>query len=290
VASARAFLQRWQREAILVVAVPLAHPETSLVVTAGSVHAEVDMLAFLRGAGVFEPVGSFDTNDASPASAFVQLAYPWPCTRAGTDLPEGAEPPDGLIAGLMAANALTRGTFHSVAGLTSVPRLNDVYATVPPISWGSGPDSPEERLAERVCLLAPTPDGITLQSDVTSSPDPAWRFGGASRLMGAVIRAARRTGEPIVFDGNGPAVWARVERRMADLLKAFWRLGALRGATADDAFSVRCDRSTMTQNDLDSGRLIVEISLQPSASIERITVVLDLASSGSASASLREAA
>jgi phage tail sheath protein FI len=108
--------------------------------------------------------------------------------------------------------------------------------------------------------------------------------------MGAVIRAARRTGEPIVFDGNGPAVWARVERRMADLLKAFWRLGALRGATADDAFSVRCDRSTMTQNDLDSGRLIVEISLQPSASIERITVVLDLASSGSASASLREAA
>jgi uncharacterized protein len=141
-----------------------------------------------------------------------------------------------------------------------------------------------------VCVLAPAPDGITLQSDVTASPDPAWRFGGASRLMGAVIRAARRTGEPMVFDGNGPAVWARVERSMGNLLEAFWRLGALRGDTADDAFAVRCDRSTMTQNDLDNGRLIVEISLQPAASIERITVVLDLASSGSAGASVREAA
>jgi hypothetical protein len=290
VASARAFLQRWQREAVLVAAVPLAHPEASRVVKGGSVHAEVDMLAFLRRVGVFEPAGSFEPGDASPASAFVQLAYPWPCTRAGSDLPEGAEPPDGLIAGLMAANALTRGTFHSVAGLTSVPRLNDVHATVPPISWGAGADSPEEQLAERVCLLAPTPDGITLQSDVTSSPDPAWRFGGASRLMGAVIRAARRTGEAIVFEGNGPAVWSRVVRGMEALLAAFWRLGALRGDSADDAFSVRCDRSTMTQNDVDAGRLIVRISLQPAASIERITVVLDLASSGAAGATLREAA
>jgi hypothetical protein len=46
----------------------------------------------------------------------------------------------------------------------------------------------------------------------------------------------------------------------------------------------------MTQNDVDAGRLIVRISLQPAASIERITVVLDLASSGAAGATQREAA
>ena len=289
-ASVRAFLARHQREVILIAALPLPHLEARRVTGGGWVHGEADMLGFLRRAGVFEPAGRFEAGDTTLASAFVQLAYPWPCTRAGADLPEGAEPPDGLLAGLMAANALTRGTFNSVAGRFSVPRLNDVHGTVPPISWGAGPDGPSEKLSERVCLFAPTPDGIALQSDVTASPDPAWRSGGASRLMGALIRAARLTGESVLFDGNGPAVWTRVRRSLEDLLEAFWRQGALAGGSAADAFSVRCDRSTMTQNDIDNGRLLVEISVRPAASIERITVVLNLASSGAGAGSLREVA
>lgn len=291
VASVRAFLARHQREVVFIAALPLPHAQARRVVgTGGWVHAEADMFGFLRRAGVFEPAGRFEAADTTLASAFVQLAYPWLCTRAGADLPEGAEPPDGVLAGLMAANALARGTFNSVAGGFSVARLNDVHDTVPPISWGAGPDSPSERLAERVCLFAPTPDGITLQSDVTASPDPAWRFGGASRLMGALLRAARRTGESVLFEGNGPALWTRVRRSIEDLLEAFWRQGALAGSTAADAFSVRCDRSTMTQNDLDNGRLRVEITVRPAASIGRITVVLNLASTGAGAGSLREVA
>ncbi len=288
VASVRAFLALHQREVVFIAALPLPHAEARRVAGGGWVHAEADILGFLRRAGVFEPAGRFDAADTTLASAFVQLAYPWLRTRAGADLPEGAEPPDGLLAGLISANALTRGTFNSAAGGFSVPRLNDVHSTMPRISWGAGPDSPSERLAERVCLFAPTPDGVTLQSDVTASPDPAWRFGGASRLMGALIRAARRSGESVLFEGNGPALWSRVRRSIEDLLEAFRRQGALAGNSAADAFSVRCDRSTMTQNDIDNGRLLVHISVRPAASIERITVVLNLASSGAGS--LREVA
>lgn len=290
VASVRAFLARHQREVIFVGALPIPHVEARRVVRGGWTHAEADMLGFLRRAGVLESVTSVAASDTALASAFVQLGYPWLRTRAGNDLPEGAEPPDGVLAGLMAANALSRGTFHSVAGRASQPWLNDVHATLPPVSWGAGPDSPSEKLAERICLFAPTPDGIALQSDVTTSPDPAWRFGGASRLMGAVLRAARITGESVMFDGNGPQVWNRVQRSLEELLEAFWRLGALGGTTANDAFSVRCDRTTMTQNDIDNGRLIVEISVLPAASIARITVVLNLASSGIGASALREVA
>jgi hypothetical protein len=290
VTAVRAFLARHQREVIFVAALPLPHVEARRVVGNGWVHAEADMLGFLRRAGVFEASGSIDAADISPASAFVQLAYPWLRTQASDDLPESAEPADGLLAGVMAANALSRGTFHSVAGRFSVPLLNDVHATLPPTSWGTGPDSPPEKLAERICVFAPTPDGITLQSDVTASPDAAWRFGGASRLMGALIRAARVTGETVLFDGNGPVVWRRVQRSIEELLEAFWRLGALAGTSANDAFSVRCDRSTISQNDIDNGRLIVEISVRPAASVARITVALNLASSGVAGASLRQVA
>ncbi len=290
VASVCAFLATHRREVIFVAALPLPHVDARQAVPGGWTHAEADMLGFLRSASVFEPAGHFDAGDTSSASAFVQLAYPWLGTQAATDLPESVEPPDGLLAGLMAANALTRGTFHSVAGRFSAPLLQDVHDTLPPIAWGAGPNSPSEQLAGCVCLFAPTPDGIRLQSDVTTSPDLAWRFGGASRLMAALIRAARQTGESVLFDGNGPAVWNRVQRSIEDLLDAFWRLGALTGNSTDDAFTVRCDRSTMTQNDLDNGRLIVQISVRPAASIARITVALNLASSGIGANGLREVA
>jgi phage tail sheath protein FI len=77
---------------------------------------------------------------------------------------------------------------------------------------------------------------------------------------------------------------------LEDLLLEFWREGAFAGASAAEAFSVRCDRGTMSQADLDAGRLIVEVSVRPAASIERITVVLDLGNTAAAESALRDAA
>ena len=93
--------------------------------------------------------------------------------------------------------------------------------------------------------------------------------------MGAVLRAARRTGEAAVFEASGPALWQRVTRSMEQLLSAFWREGGSAAPRPTRPFSVRCDRSTMSQNDLDNGRLRAEVSILPVAAVERITVVLD---------------
>jgi phage tail sheath protein FI len=43
---------------------------------------------------------------------------------------------------------------------------------------------------------------------------------------------------------------------ISDFLLTEWHNGALLGDTPEQAFFVKCDRSTMTQNDLDNGRLI----------------------------------
>jgi len=56
--------------------------------------------------------------------------------------------------------------------------------------------------------------------------------------MGVLMRAARATGESVLFDGNGPAVWNRVRRAIENLLEAFWREGALAGDTRTMRF--RC--------------------------------------------------
>jgi uncharacterized protein len=271
--TARAFLLRHRRDVILIGALPLM----------ASAAAERDPLAYLELQNILVEDGE-DPDRAS--SAFVQLAYPWLSARGSSDLPQLLEPPDGLLAGLIAAGALARGTFRSVAGSL----LPAVTNTEPIASWGLTSDTPWAALAERVCLVARQPDGWALQSDVTTSPDSAWRAGGVTRMMASLVRAARATGEAELFGANGPVLWTRVRRHLEALLIAYWQEGGLGGATPDEAFEVRCDRTTMSQNDLDAGRLVARITVLPVAALERITVVLALSAAGQIVGDVREVA
>jgi phage tail sheath protein FI len=78
-----------------------------------------------------------------------------------------------------------------------------------------------------------------------------------------VVRAARSVGEDYVFESAGEALWFSLQERLRELLQSLFALGALDGKNAEEAFAVRCDRSTMTQNDLDNGRLICLIGIAP---------------------------
>ena len=64
-----------------------------------------------------------------------------------------------------------------------------------------------------------------------------------------------------MFEPNGHRLWANVRETIESFLYAEWKSGALFGTSPQEAFFVRCDRSTMTQNDLDNGRLICEIGV-----------------------------
>jgi uncharacterized protein len=289
-------LARWRRDVQLVVALPLI-PE-GLSVRQRSTHfvAHDDLLRFLVLGGW---LGEDFAARASVASAFVQLAYPWLRTPGSQRLPEGVEPPDGVLVGMLARNALGRGTFRSAAGLDAGDAF-DVFPAVRrdqmerEVEAVPGPRTPARTppraLPERVSLFGPTPAGIRLLSDVTATPREGYRLAAVNRMVGAILRAARRLGEESVFEASGEAVWLRIEDGLRDLMLGLLRLGALRGASTDEAFAVRCDRTTMSQNDLDSGRIVALVEFQSSVPIERITVVLALDDGGHVSLARPEAA
>jgi len=66
-----------------------------------------------------------------------------------------------------------------------------------------------------------------------------------------------------VFEPNGEQLWANVRRTIEDFLLNEWQNGALLGDKPDKAYFVKCDRSTMSQNDLDNGRLVCLIGVAP---------------------------
>lgn len=272
-AAARGFLATHQRAATLLAALPLPHATAQ----AGGAHAQSELMQYLLRSGVLQDSASEDSAQGRPAQALAQLAWPWLHTRAAAgDLPQGLEPADGVLAGLIAQGAVARGTHASVAGDRSLPLLRDVGGAEPLPAWVLGADSPAALLAQRICLFAPTAEGWALQSDVSTSAQDPWRFGGASRLLGTLLAAARRAGETAVFEPNGPHLWARLRGTLEELLTRFWQAGAFGGNSMAQAFEVRCDRSTMTQADLDAGRLVAVLRVRPAMAIERITVVLKL--------------
>lgn len=269
------------REAMLVASLPLPQADASRILGGGRVYAQADGLAWLERMGVLTDAVAGDR----PGEALVQLAWPWLALRAGDDLPAGLEPPEGVLAGLLAASAVERGCHRSVAGEFSRLRLRDLRRAEPMPAWGLADDAPDARLARRVCLFAPQPDGWALQSDVTTLAAGACRAGGASRLVGNLLRACRVAGESVVFEPNGERTRAQLAATLNDVLLAYWRAGAFSGASPDEAWSLRCD--DMTRSDPDNGRLIVHLTVWPAMSIERITVVLAL---GGGADGLREAA
>ena len=90
----------------------------------------------------------------------------------------------------------------------------------------------------------------------TISDDPEWKYVSLRRYFAYLERSIERGTQWIVFENNGPQLWQNVRQTIEDFLYNEWKMGAMLGDKPEKAYFVRCDLSTMTQNDLDNGRLV----------------------------------
>ena len=212
----------------------------------------------------------------------VQLAYPWVRSGDSADAQGGVEAPEGTLAGVLARSALERGAYRSAA-YRPLQRWQD---NEPAMAWTQATQQStwtplgSLTLAERVCLLGPSPRGAQLLSDVSCSADAHTRQASVRRLVNVVIQASRQAGDEFAFDSNGEVLWSRVRERLTDLMRALLTAGAL--SSDGVPYTVKCGRDTMRQNDIDAGRLIAQIEIQPAQPIQRIVVVLNLRDAGAA--------
>jgi hypothetical protein len=78
-----------------------------------------------------------------------------------------------------------------------------------------------------------------------------------------------------VSESNDEALWAKVRESATTVLTSYWREGELQGADAGEAFFVRCGPETMTRQDIEAGRLIVEVGIAPVAPAEFVTIRIE---------------
>jgi uncharacterized protein len=105
--------------------------------------------------------------------------------------------------------------------------------------------------------------GIRLWGARTMASDKEWKYVNVRRLFLYLRESIDEGTQWVVFEPNDEPTWASVRRSITNFLIRVWRSGALMGATEDEAFFVKCDRTTMTQDDIDNGRLICYIGVAP---------------------------
>jgi hypothetical protein len=100
------------------------------------------------------------------------------------------------------------------------------------------------------------------------------------RLLHRLVRAIRRTADPLVFENNGPEVWLALVRAVTTVLMQAYRAGALKGERPSEGFSVVCDESNNPPASIDGGFVICEIQVAPATPMEFITLRISLSSDG----------
>jgi hypothetical protein len=93
--------------------------------------------------------------------------------------------------------------------------------------------------------------------------DASWKYINVRRLFIYVEESIDEGTQWVVFEPNDEPLWARVRATITNFLLTVWRSGALEGSKPEEAFFVKCDLTTMTQADIDNGRLICIIGIAP---------------------------
>lgn len=211
------------------------------------------------------PLGAGEARALSHGS----LQHAWTYTRRG-DANQGAPligcPPDGAIAGQLAASALARGAWLAVANQP----LKDVVA----VSLNPSTAERQALLDAQVNPVWLSPMGHVLGSADTLLDDSDWRSVNVRRLMCLLRRVALQRGASHVFEPNGPALQRTVERAFTALLDGLFQRGAFAGRTVNEAFQVVVGDEVNTPQRNDAGQFWVELRVAPALPMRFLTVRL----------------
>jgi phage tail sheath protein FI len=188
------------------------------------------------------------------------LYYPWINAEMEIDASaraariEALVPPSGHIAGIYARTDVEQGVHKAPAGKT-------IQGAIGLGKTLNASEQDRMNLEGVNCIRIFPGRGILVWGARTVSTDPEWKYVNVRRLMIFLEQSIQEGSQWVVFEPSGEPTWMKVKSAIEAFLIGEWRNGALQGRTHEEAFFVRCDRTTMTQNDIDEGRIVCLIGV-----------------------------
>ena len=200
--------------------------------------------------------GRFDTKYGALYHPWIEILDPTQRPAQGAPPQPLLLPPSGFVCGIYARSDIARGVYKAPA--------NEVVAGLTRFEANINKGRQDVLNPEGINALRFFEGrGNRVWGARTMSSDPEWKYVNVRRLFIYLEHSIDKSTQWAVFEPNNEQLWANVRQAVSDFLYNMWRGGALMGTKPEEAFFVRCDRTTMTQNDLDNGRLIVLVGVAP---------------------------
>lgn len=226
-----------------------------------------DCFAILQSA---QPVVPDATNQAPVNSSYAAYYYPWVTVSSLSGPSSVTMPPCGHVAGIYAQTDTQRGVWVAPAG------TNATLAGVTGLSQNLSDAEAAALDANRVSVIRNIPpDGNVVWGARTTSTDSQWQYVNVRRLLIYIEQSLSQGLQWVVFEPNGPGLWAAARHSIENFLTGVWTAGGLKGQKASDAFFVTCGRDTMTQADLDAGRVVIVVGVAPLKPAEFVVVQIE---------------
>ena len=209
---------------------------------------------------------------------YAALYHPWllidnPYPRTLQDIGTFSIPPVGHMVGIYARTDIDRGVHKApanevVRGIVGLQRtLNKAEQEIL---------NPSPININVIRDFRPNNRAIRVWGGRVITSDPDWKYVNVRRLLIFIEKSIDLGLQWVVFEPNADQLWARVRRTISNFLTTVWRNGALEGLKREEAYFVKCDRTTMTQADIDNGRLIVVIGVAPVKPAEFVIIRIGL--------------
>ncbi|MFV0402305.1 MAG: phage tail sheath family protein [Oscillospiraceae bacterium] len=170
-------------------------------------------------------------------------------------------PPSGSVCGIYARSDTTRGVHKAPA--------NEVVNGCTGLSVFYNGGEQDMLNPAGVNLIRAIPgQGIRVWGARTCSSNSLWKYINVRRLFIFLEETIKAQTSWAVFEPNDEVLWVRVRQTITSFLRDMFRGGALMGASESEAFFVNIGYDTMTQQDIQNGRLICEIGVAPSRPAE----------------------
>ena len=207
--------------------------------------------------------GQFDSEYSALYHPWIEILDPTERPAQGAPPERLLLPPSGSVTGIYARSDIARGVYKAPA--------NEVVLGLTKFEININKPRQDVLNPEGINALRFFEGrGNRVWGARTMSSDPEWKYVNVRRLFIYLEHSIDKGTQWAVFEPNNERLWANIRSTIEDFLLVQWKQGALMGSKPEEAFFVRCDRTTMTQNDLDNGRLICLIGVAPTYPAEYV--------------------
>ncbi len=189
-------------------------------------------------------------------SSYAALYHPWVTVFDPLDKKNISIPPSGSILGIYARSDNSRGVHKAPA--------NEVVRGCVGLECQFNKGEQDLLNPKGVNLIrAFAGQGIRVWGSRTATSNSSWKYVNVRRLFIFVEESIKANTSWAVFEPNDEVLWVRIQRTISVFLSGLWRAGSLAGSSPEEAFFVNIGRDTMSQDDIDNGRLICVIGIAP---------------------------